>query len=351
MVPPGFFRRLRPPVEQTPTIEYPYPPQEALRFNPKYNSGWLYVAQTLPDANGLVGWAAAIRSRSTTPIDTSAQLVYGVTNVRTKEHFSGYLPSGTLTETADRMETTFVANGKTLLRCAQTDDTLSQFDVFLKLPLPQGEFRFSRLASLSSPVLYESGDGVVPLRNGIDSLYVSLPIAGLDGLWIDAQKFNLGAGSMASRGVGLEANHRWMSFILQRNCGTLPTGTVGVCWELLDTNNHRKPGGYTNFDLLVPGSSQKTAADFQIEEVDYWNSGEKSYLKRWLISQPEFGVRLLCQTIVDNQESVVGPSHFYEGATLVFDPDDPHRIVGSGMLEQTHDEAGDHRIFMPFITK
>lgn len=135
-----------------------------------------------------VGAAAAIRSRSTTPADASAQLVYGVTNVRTKEHFSGYLPSGTLTETTDRMETTFVANGKMLLRCAQTDDALSQFDVSLRLPLPQSEFRFSQFASPSS-------------------------------------------------------------------------------------------------------------------------------------------------------------------VTLMFDPDDPHRIVGSGMLEQTHDEAGDHRIFMPFITK
>ncbi|MBU2578654.1 hypothetical protein KKA09_00855 [Patescibacteria group bacterium] len=146
---------------------------------------------------------------------------------------------------------------------------------------------------------------------------------------------------MQSRYGGI--NHRWMSFILNKPTGLLPAGTVGVGWEILDANNQRQPGGYTNVDLLIPGYPQITASESQInllkiDELQTWNSGHKIYLKKWKLIYP--GIKLLFETLILNQENGIMNNYFYEGAIKVMNLETGEQI-GTGILEQTHDEASD----------
>lgn len=137
---------------------------------------------------------------------------------------------------------------------------------------------------------------------------------------------------------------RWGSFVLNKKVGILPAGTAGIAWEILDQNNQRQPGGYTNVDLLVPGLPQFTAKKAQIEmgeieEIEHWDSGHKTYLKRWKMSYPG-GVELLFETVIPDQENELIGNYFYEGMIKVINPK-TGEVVGTGMLEQTHDEASD----------
>ncbi len=316
-------------------------PEEALRFNPKKNSGWVYIAQTVPDYYGRTFWVAAVRSLSTNATDTSAQLLYGITNARTGTYYPGFLDGGSFSEDPNKVNITYVKSGKTILKFWQTKTDLSEFRLEVSLPSSTGGYyKTTKTLTLKRPILYESGDGIVPMGGGIDSLYVSLIPEG--GFWIDFQKFNISSLlQMQSRYGGI--NHRWMSFILNKPIGLLPAGTVGVGWEILDANNQRQPGGYTNVDLLIPGYPQITASESQInllkiDELQTWNSGHKTYLKKWKIIYP--GIELLFETLIPNQENKIINNYFYEGAIKVMNPKTGEQI-GTGMLEQTHNEASD----------
>jgi len=50
------------------------------------------------------------------------------------------------------------------------------------------------------------------------------------------------------------------------------------------------------------------------------------------------GIELLFKTAIPNQENKVLGHYFYEGMIKVIDPK-TGEVVGTGMLEQTHDEA------------
>ena len=174
---------------------------------------------------------------------------------------------------------------------------------------------------------------------GADSLYASLVTD--EGFWIDFQKFNIASPSEVFSKFQ-SANHHWMSFVLDRSVGDLPAGTAGVVWELLDGSSQRQPGGYTNVDLLLPGFSQLTAknavADMSdVGKIELWDSGNKTYLKKWSIDLPG-GISLLFETILQDQENGILGNYFYEGMLRVLHPQ-TGEVVGSGMLEQTHNES------------
>lgn len=315
-------------------------PEEILHFNPQKNSGWFYIAQTAPK-NGIAFWAAAIRSLSTNATDTSAQLLYGITNTNTGEYYSGFLSDGSFSEDPDKVNLSYQRDGKDLIKFWQTETDLSKFKLKVNLPWDGAPYRATKTLTFNRPILYESGDGVIPMAEGVDSLYASLVLD--QGFWIDFQKFNIGGLPLQASSRFHEANHRWGSFILDKPVGLLPAGTVGVAWEILDKNNQRQPGGYTNIDLLIPGYGQVTAKGAQIElveieEIKYWSSPHKTYLKKWKISYP--GVDLLFKTLVSDQENGVMGNYFYEGMVKVFNPQ-TGKQVGTGMLEQTHNEATD----------
>ena len=299
----------------------PYPPSEILYSNPDYNSGWCYIAQTVPD-NGVAFWL------SMTKMPLSNGLLYGITNINTGEYYPGFLQGGSLSEDSDKVDVVY-QNGETKVRFYQTGGDFKKLKLEVKIPYDGGFYEATKTIAFNRPIIYESGDGVISMGGGIDSLYVSLVLE--QGFWIDFQKFNVPTGFSLSDIYSFKPDHRWMSFILDATAGSLPAGTVGVYWEYLDS-------GYKNFDLLKPGELQQTANNFQIEEIDYWDSGNKTYLKKWRLSQTDLGVDLFFQTAIDNQENLVLGNYFYEGATGIFDSNNFNNKVGTGMLEQTHDE-------------
>lgn len=318
-------------------------PEEVLYFNPKMNSGWAYIAQTVPE-NGTAFWVAAVRSLSIDPLDMSAQLLYGITDVRTGKHYSEFLDGGFLNEHASKVSIFYQKDGKDLLKFYQrrTGD-LSEFKLQVDLPWDGKSYQLTKTLALHRPILYESGDGIIPMGGGINSLYASLVFD--QGFWVDFQKFYITTSAPLLQILSRfgEGNHRWMSFILNKLVGLLPAGTVGVGWEILDKNNQRQLGGYTNIDLIIPGYPQITAEEseineLQIQEIDYWNSGHKTYLRKWEMSYQ--GINLLMETLIPNQESEVMGKYFYEGMIKIFNPKTGEQ-VGTGMLEQTHDEATD----------
>lgn len=314
-------------------------PEEIFHFNPEQNSGWFYVAQTIPE-NGIAFWAAAVRSISTNSTDTSAQLLYGITNTNTGEYYPGFLNGGSFFESSDEVNLFYQKNGKKLVEFKQKGKDLSKFELKVNLPWNGDSLQTTKTLTLSRPVLYESGDGIIPISEGVDSLYASMITD--QGFWIDFQKFNIVSPSQATS--RFEANHRWGSFVLNKKVGILPAGTAGIAWEILDQNNQRQPGGYTNVDLLVPGLPQFTAKKAQIEmgeieEIEHWDSGHKTYLKRWKMSYPG-GVELLFETVIPDQENELIGNYFYEGMIKVINPK-TGEVVGTGMLEQTHNEASD----------
>ena len=322
-------------------------PEEIFHFNPKKNSGWFYIAQTVPES-GIAFWVAAVRSLSTNPTDTSAQLLYGITNTNTGEHYSGFLDGGSFSESSDKVNLFYKKDGKKILEFWQTKTDLSEFELKINLPWNGTSLQTTKTLTLSRPILYESGDGIIPMAPGIDSLYASMVTD--QGFWIDFQKFNVDSNASFFQ-TKLEANHRWGSFILNKSVdtpmGTIPAGTAGVAWEILDKNNQRQPGGYTNVDLLIPGFPQFTAKDAQIEMgkievIETWNSGHKTYLKKWKMSYPG-GIELLFETVMPNQENGIMGHYFYEGMIKVINPQ-TGEVVGTGMLEQTHNEATDNPV-------
>jgi len=316
-------------------------PEEIFHFNPAKNSGWFYIAQTISES-GIAFWAAAIRSLSTNPTDSSAQLLYGITNINTEEHYSGFLNSGSFFENSGEVDLYYQQEDEKLIEFKQKGADLSEFELKVNLPWNGTSLQTTKTLTLSRPVLYESGDGIIPMSEGVDSLYASIVTD--QGFWIDFQKFNIGISPLQTTSRFHEANHRWGSFILNEPVGLLPAGTAGVAWEILDENNQRQSGGYTNVDLLIPGYPQITAKQAQIdmgeiEEIELWDSGHKAYLKKWKMSYPG-GIELLFETIMPNQESEVLGNYFYEGMIKVRDPQ-TEEVVGTGMLEQTHDETLD----------
>jgi len=311
--------------------------KDALNFNSKKNSGWVYIARTIPDNNGQTFWVAAVRSLSTKITDTSAQLLFGIANTKTGTYHPGFLDGGSLSEDPNKIDVTYVKDGKTLLKLQQTKTNLSEFKLEVSLPLLGDYYQATEILDLKRPILYEGGDGVIPVGNGIDSLYVSLVTE--QGFWIDFQKFDI-QGSFSPASLLKSPNHRWMSFILDKPIGILPAGTIGVGWEILDKNNQRQKGGYTNVDLLIPGKPQVVATESQINSLNIhkiatWKSEHKTYLKKWKVNY--YGVELLFETLIPNQENEIMNNFFYEGATKVMNPQTGEQ-VGTGMLEQTHSE-------------
>ncbi|MCL5411189.1 MAG: hypothetical protein M1150_00355 [Patescibacteria group bacterium] len=322
---------------------YSYAPSKVLHFNQEQNSGWFYIAQTKPE-NGKVFWAALVRSLSTMPVDNTAQLSYGITDIVTGDHYSGFLDGGSFSEDSKGVNLFYQKDGKKLVEFRQTRASLGEFEFDVDLPQgTQPSFQMKKILTVSRPLIYESGDGRVPMAPGLDSLYVSL--ISDQGFWIDFQKFNLNSPLLLDQFSPRGANHRWMSFILDKQVGSLPARTAGVGWEILDGNNQRQTGGYTNIDLLIPGHSQRTVAEkevnnIQISELEYWNSGYKKYLKKWRLKYLSGGIDLIFETLSNNQENQIAGNYYYEGAIKVIDPSTGEQ-VGTGMLEQTHDESRD----------
>jgi hypothetical protein len=370
-----------------------------LYFNPDMNSGWFYIAQTIPE-KGIAFWAAAVRTFSAQPTDKSGLLLYGIiedtegVEKRSVGHteerqqrgrrgadFQFRIVPGSFFEDANKINLFFTGKHGTLA-FEQNKDTPNKFKLNVNLSwcgslCRQGKgvarFQLDKILFPDRSVIYESGDGVIPMGHGVDSLYVSLPLS--EGFWIDFQKFNIPLASAVAQSFNWEnmrPNHRWASFMLTEDVGSLPAGTAGVYWEIFDKKGNRQPGGYTNFDLLVPGKPQKTVDDFQIEEYEYseirqsgntkgagdtgsvGNFGKK-YLKKWRLVQKELGVDLIFETLTDsancnvqlpvfignNSSSNMLNFNFYEGMTKIYDSFHPEKQVGTGMLEQTHNEGDD----------
>ena len=309
-------------------------PEEIFRFNPAKDSGWFYIAQTIPE-NGIAFWAAPMRTRSRTPTDDPAPLLYGITNINTGEYYAGFLPHGSFSESAEEINLFYQLDGEKLIEFRQTKADLSEFKLKVNLPWNGDFFQLERTLTLSRPILYPSGDGIIPMAEGIESLYASIVTD--QGFWIDFQKFDV-----RDKPLPREANHRWGSFILNKPVGPLPAGTIGVGWEILDENNQRQPGGFTNVDLMVPDFGQFTATDAhismgEIEVIETWDSNNKTYLRKWKMRYPG-NLELLFETVIPNQENEVKGHYFYEGMIRVIDPK-TGEVVGTGMLEQTHDEV------------
>lgn len=329
--------------------KYPYPPSDILHYNKAYNSGWFYIAQTVPE-NNKTFWLAAVRSSSTKPSDISAHLLYGITDLTTGGYTHGILP-GTFTETNNRIALSFDHKGQTIMRFTEGKSGLMG-------SVPKSFTFETKLLSLiktlkfSEPILYESGDGIVPMAPGLNSLYVSLAPLGST-YWADFQKFKVALLKPANsnplgfmRGMtngGQEPNHRWGSIVLNGKAGKLPSGTAIVYWDIFDKNGNPQPGGFTNIDVLPPGGPQHNAGNFSIKELDYWVGNSKTYLRKWRLVQPTLGVDLLVETIIQDQEfKIPGVLDFYEGAVIVRDPASG-MVVGSGMWEETHNEATDKK--------
>jgi len=307
---------------------------EFLYFNPKMNFGWFYIAQTIPE-KGIAFWAAIVRSFSVLPTDESAHLLYGIMDEK-KNDFQFRIVYGSFFEDANKINLSFI-NERDTISFEQVESAPDKFKLNANLSWGKNRFQIDKILNFNHPIIYESGDGVIPMGEGVNSLYVSLPLE--QGFWVDFQKFNIPLNKVAH----IQPNHRWASFMLTENAGTLPAGTVGVYWEIFDKKGNPQPGGYTNFDLLIPGKPQKTVDNFQIEE--YKHNEEiitgKKYLKKWRLIQKELGIDLIFETLVPNAFCDTTNFNFYEGMTKVYDSFNPGKQVGTGMLEQTHDEAED----------
>ena len=315
---------------------YPYPLADILYHNGAYNSGWFYIARTVPQDNKTF-WLAAVRSASVDVKDTSAHLLYGVTDLATGRYTQGILP-GTLMEARDSVRVAFDYRGHPVLRFVEDKNSLT-----LNMSLP---FVYSQTFSFPKRVLYEGGDGIIPITLGVDSLYASLAPLG-DTYWADFQKFNVirpwlsAAQPVTIRAGSGTPNHRWGSVVLNCAASSLPRGTAIVYWDIFDARGNRQPGGFTNIDVLLPNGTQKTTTDFSLKELVYWEGSGKTYLRKWRLTQRSMGVDLLIETITPDQEfKLPGSFSFYEGAVNVYDPATKAQI-GSGMWEQTHDEKAD----------
>jgi len=324
--------------------QYPYPPANILYHNKAYNSGWFYIAQTVPK-NNKTFWVAAIRSASTKPQDTSAHLLYAITDIATGSYTQGIVP-GTFTESATSTDLVFHYQGKPILRFYEIDPLYAGGKAMAHRFSLTSTFLPSHTLNFWEPFLYESGDGIVPMTKTLNSLYVSLAPLG-NTFWADFQKFNIGQVSSSisplssMRGLSNGPNHRWGSVILNSTTGSLPGGTSIVYWDIFDANGNRQPGGFTNIDVLLPGGPQKSKLSFSVKELAYWQGSEKTYLKKWRLTQKGLGVDLIIETVIPNQEfKIPGVLNFYEGAVRVYDPVSGAQ-VGSGMWEQTHDESKD----------
>ena len=304
------------------------------------DSGWVYLAKTKPDERGFTYWLSITKRKN------DVGILYGITDTVRKTHYSGFLYGGALSTSTvfDHYMISYTQNGKTIAKAEQAGiDGDMRLDIDLPWPsAPDGSGRLQASKEYNlERYLYESGDGVIPMSNNLLSWYISFTFQ--DGLWMDIQKFNL---ADLDPGTNVKsANHRWGSFMLHdHGGGGLPQGSVGVWWEILDPGNNRQPGGFTNIDV-VTSQYRKTRDTFEIIPIQTYNSGSKTYLKKWRLVQKELGIDLLMETIVPNQEHRMLGQYFYEGAVKIYDPNvldmfgEGPLFLGTGMLEQTHNEV------------
>ncbi|MEK7510578.1 MAG: Ig-like domain-containing protein [Patescibacteria group bacterium] len=295
------------------------------------NSGWVYIANTVPDASGITFWASIAKNRENT------YLVYGIADTINQTYYSGFLPSGTIATSQEQFYmASYSYQGRQLIKASQLD-TAGTLGLEVDLPWPslanpQRRYALTKNFPLDGYPIWESGDGVIPMTGDFRSWYLSFLFEGK--IWLDVQKFNVSEGQSSQ-----PPNHRWGSFILQQPGGGLSARTRGVWWEILDAQGKRQKGGFTNFDLKdIPSSFQQTTKDdFTIIPIETYNSGNKVYLKKWRFVQSDLKIDLLMETNIPNQENKVMGKYFYEGAIKVFHPDGAQ--IGTGMLEQTHNEA------------
>ena len=305
------------------------------------NSGWLYFADTKPDGNGITFWASITKIRNLTG------LLYGIADTVNKNYYSGFLAGGTIQTSTTQSYSAEYSASDGRFKAYQTTKPIGFSNVGLgleaDLPYPSSQNPGRRFINTQNypwngDVIWESGDGVIPMSSGLNSWYLSFTFDRR--VWMDVQKFNIP--DLAPPGNLLKSpNHRWGSFILTKEVqkpsgGILPIGTQGVWWEILDAQNQRQPGGFTNFDLLIPGLIQLTQGDFSIEPIETFNSGNKTYLKKYRLIQNALGIDLVMETTIPNQENFVLGAYFYEGTVKVFSA--IGELVGTGMLEQTHSE-------------
>lgn len=301
------------------------------------NSGWLYLASVIPDQNGITFWF------SITKIHENTALLYGVTDTTSNQYYSGFILGGTI-QTSDQQEymISYSFNGKQLVKVYQEkhSDGILNTGLGLEINLPwpstqDSQRRYIQMQHLpwNGDIIWESGDGVIPMAEDLLSWYISFTFD--KRIWMDVQKFNL---PTSTSQISKAINHRWGSFILTQDAGELPAGTQGVWWEILDDQNSRRGEGFTNFDLKQPGSLgfQQTKNDFRIIPLEIFDSGNKKYLRKYKLIQEDLGIDLVMETIIPNQENAVTGRYFYEGVVKVFNTSDEE--VGFGMLEQTHNE-------------
>ena len=322
--------------------------EEVLFFNPAMNSSWFYLAHPVPE-EGITFWIAIERSFSTQLVDDSARLLYGITEPE-RNYMYGDTLEGSFSESLNKVDITFNFAGIKVVEFSQVNDDLSEFKLKFNLPWagPPGtkmdRLLMERTLTFKRPIIYGKGKGVIPIE-GVDFLYLSLPLE--EGFLVEFQRFDLPSSVLAPsfRFGSLDSNHHWGYFRLDEDVGPFPKGTIGLYWEIFDKNEKVQQ---TNFDFLIPGETQKTTEDFQIEEIDYWNSGNKTYLKKWRLIQKDLGIDLIFETLIPNQEQIVRvitpkfPNwfYFYEGAVKVIERNSG-REVGWGMFEETHDESKD----------
>jgi len=343
-----FYQWLAPQEEVEPSKEKVIEKVEkegVLFFNPTMNSGWFYLAHSVLE-KGLTFWVAIERSFSTQIVDDSARLMYGIVEPERNYSYSDTL-EGTFSEVPNKVDLIFKFAGIKIVEFLQTKEDLSEFKLKLNLPWagPLGEDRFlyERTLILESPAIWGGKTGIIQLEEVGSCLYLSLLFQ--EGFLVEFQKFNLSSPTQAPifRFGNLNSNHRWGYFKLNEDVGSLPQGTVGIYWEIFDKNEKLQQA---NLDLLIPGETQKTRESFQIKEMDYWNSGHKIYLKKWRLIQKDLGIDLIFETLIPNQEQIVRvitpefPNwfYFYEGAVKVIEGNSG-KEVGTGMLEETHDES------------
>ena len=296
------------------------------------DSGWVYIANTVPDSNGIMFWG------SITKIMGNAGLLYGITDTLNNTYYSGFLTGGVI-DVSDMTayKVSYLSGTDIIFEARQTSQFSTDLTLSVNLPWPtnsnpQRIYRLNQNFSMTGPPIYESGDGVVQMGSGQDSWYISFVFN--PGLWMDVQKFNF----VSTLGRG-NLDHRWGSFIINKDNTSLPIGTRGVWWDILDGGNR-----LINFDL-VRGSSftsftQQTVNNFQFLPITYWDSGKKRYSTKYKIIQANLGIDLTMEAVIDNQENFIGLTgqYFYEGMTKIFDNTTGLQI-GAGMHEQTRDDS------------
>ncbi len=293
------------------------------------DSGWVYIANTVPDANGIMFWG------SITKIMDKAALLYGITDTINKTYYGGFLQGGTIdvsSTRAYRVSYFSSSGGAPIFEVRQINSFSTTLNLIVNLPWPssinsQRVYRVNQNFSMIGQPILESGDGVVQMGAGLDSWYISFVFS--PGLWMDVQKFNLNGSGILSRG---SISHRWGSFIINQSNSSLPLNTRGVWWEIFDGSNR-----LANFDLIFGHSRQESRSNFSFYPLRLWNSGNKIYSARYRIRQQSLGIDLIAETVIDNQENYIAGKHFYEGMTKIFDANTGQQI-GTGMHEQTLSE-------------